>query len=53
MSKDKKSIEVNRRSLTPQEKENEIDKRRKELAKQKEAREKQINDEVKRTDSLK
>lgn len=52
MSKDKKSIEVNQRPLTSQEKENELDKRRNELAKQKEAREKQISDEVKLPNNL-
>jgi len=46
-------IEVNRRPVISVDKENEIDKRRRELAKQREAREKQIKEEVKKTDSLK
>lgn len=47
VSKDRKSnIDANRRVVTPLEKENEIDRRRREIAKQKEAREKQIKVEV-------
>jgi hypothetical protein len=46
VSQDKKPIEVNRRPILAIDKENEIDKRRKELARQKEAREKQTKDEV-------
>jgi hypothetical protein len=46
VSKEKKSMEVNRRPISSVDKENEIDKRRKELAKQREAREKQIREEV-------
>ncbi len=44
---------MNRRPVISVDKENEIDKRRRELAKQREAREKQIKEEVKETDSLK
>jgi hypothetical protein len=53
VSKEKKSIEVNRRPVISVDKENEIDKRRREIAKQREAREKQIKDEVREIDYLK
>jgi hypothetical protein len=53
VSKEKKSIEVNRRPIQAVDKENEIDKRRKELAKQREAREKQIKEEVCKYNELK
>ncbi|CAF3325181.1 unnamed protein product [Rotaria sp. Silwood1] len=46
ISKEKKSVEVNRRPNLSVDKENEIDRRRKELAKQKEAREKLIKEQA-------
>lgn len=45
-SKDRKLIEVNRRPVIDLDKEQEIDKRRKDIAKQKEAREKKMKLEV-------
>jgi 5'-3' exonuclease len=45
-SQDKKSNEVNRKPIIAVDKETEIEKRRKELAKQKEMREKQAKEEV-------
>ncbi|CAF1188713.1 unnamed protein product [Rotaria sordida] len=44
-SQERKLNEVNRKSIISADKESEIDKRRKELAKQKEAREKQVKEE--------
>ncbi len=46
VSQEKKSNEVNRKPMIALDKENEIEKRRKELAKQKELRDKQTKEEV-------
>jgi hypothetical protein len=46
VSQEKKSHEVNRKPMIALDKENEIEKRRKELAKQKELRDKQTKEEV-------
>lgn len=46
MSKEKKSIEVQRRPAASVDKENQIDRRRKELARQRETREKLIKEQV-------
>ncbi len=50
ISREKKVIEVNRRPVLSIDKENEIEKRRRDIARQKEAREKQIKDEVREID---